>query len=241
MKLKNKPEGSRKKGNRKVNPIIVVVCEGKETEVDYFEGFNSRYMRVDVRVANKNSRGKNKAKATDPESLVKKANNIKNNDFDINKKDGDRVWCVFDVDINYNNSNAVQSKIDEIQKAKKISDKNEIKLGISNPCFELWYLLHYEYTTANLKNYDDVKKRLNKYINSYEKNISIYSELKQYVDNAIKNGKKLKKYHEDLGAKLPNIEKDNYKAVVKDLVESNPYTNIGDLIEYMESLRKIDS
>nr|WP_251862461.1 RloB domain-containing protein [Clostridium sp. Marseille-Q2269] len=27
---------------------------------------------------------------------------------------------------------------------------------MSNPCFEFWYLLHFEYTTANLKNYSSV-------------------------------------------------------------------------------------
>ncbi|WP_278319566.1 RloB family protein [Clostridium tepidiprofundi] len=86
----------------------------------------------------------------------------------MNEKDGDRVWCVFDVDINYNTNRAIQSKIEEIQKAKKIADKNKIKLGISNPCFELWYLLHFEYTTANFKNYDAVKKRLSRYIDNCE-------------------------------------------------------------------------
>lgn len=238
MKLKKRAESSRKRGIRKVNPTIVIVCEGKETEVDYFNGFNSRYTRVDVIVPDKNSRGKNKAKATDPESLVEKAIYYKENKYDIDEKDGDRVWCVFDVDINYNNNNAVKSKIDEIEKAKKISDKKKIKLGISNPCFELWYLLHYEYTTATLRNYDAVKQKLDKYIDNYEKNESIYDELKEQVYDAIERGKRLKKYHEDLGKKLPNVEKDNYKATAKDLVESNPYSNVGELVEYMEELNE---
>ncbi len=238
MKLKKIAESSRKRGIRKVNPTIVIVCEGKETEVDYFNGFNSRYTRVDVIVPDKNSRGKNKSKSTDPESLVEKAIYYKENKYDIDEKDGDRVWCVFDVDINYNNNNAVKSKIDEIEKAKKISDKKKIKLGISNPCFELWYLLHYEYTTATLRNYDAVKQKLDKYIDNYEKNESIYDELKEQVYDAIERGKRLKKYHEDLGKKLPNVEKDNYKATAKDLAESNPYSNVGELVEYMEELNE---
>ncbi|KOA20100.1 hypothetical protein CLHOM_14700 [Clostridium homopropionicum DSM 5847] len=55
---------------------------------------------------------------------------------------------------------------------------------------------------------------------------------------AIEISKRLRKHHESLGRKLPNVEKDKYKAIVKDLVESNPYTNIGDLVEYMEGLEK---
>lgn len=142
MALKRKAEKPRKTGRRKQNPIIFIVCEGKDTEVSYFKNFNSRYTRVDVRIADKGAIGKNKGKYTDPENIVKKAKNIvlENKDI-INEENGDRVWCVFDTDINYNNNNAVQSKVDEINKAKNIANKHKIRLGISNPCFELWYLL----------------------------------------------------------------------------------------------------
>ncbi|WP_082204383.1 RloB domain-containing protein [Clostridium homopropionicum] len=140
--------------------------------------------------------------------------------------------------MNYKNNNTIQSKIDEIEKAKPIADKNKINLGISNPCFELWFLFHFEYTTANLKDYDAVIQKLNKYITDYEKNKDIYEKLKQLTIKAIEISKRLRKHHESLGRKLPNVEKDKYKAIVKDLVESNPYTNIGDLVEYMEGLEK---
>ncbi|KYH25964.1 hypothetical protein CLTEP_28030 [Clostridium tepidiprofundi DSM 19306] len=72
MKLKKKAETHRKKGKRKVNPIIVIVCEGKETEVDYFEGFNSRYTRVDVRIVDKILKGKIKQKLQFPKIWLKK-------------------------------------------------------------------------------------------------------------------------------------------------------------------------
>ncbi|WP_251862450.1 RloB family protein [Clostridium sp. Marseille-Q2269] len=235
MKLNKRDEGVRKKGRRKVNPTIVIICEGKETEVDYFKKFNSRYTRVDVRVADKNSIGKNKAKATDPESLVDKALYIKENDYDINPKDGDRVWCIFDVDIDYNNNNPVESKIQQIERAKKRAN-NKIILGISNPCFEFWYLLHFEYTTANLKNYNSVIKKLNKYIKDYEKNKSIYDELKNNIDNAVKRSLKLKEYHESLHRQLPDRFINNYNINVRDFIQSNPYTNIGDLVQYIDKL-----
>ncbi|MBN1037070.1 RloB domain-containing protein [Clostridium botulinum] len=238
--LKRTAEKSREqlRKKRKQNPTIVIICEGKDTETIYLDNFNSKYTKVDVRIADKNSKGKNKGKATDPENLVKKAIEISKKDYDINEKDGDRVWCVFDIDINYNNNNAMQSKINEIQKAKTLSNKNKIRLGISNPCFELWYLLHFEYTTANLKNYDDVKKRLDKYISNYDKNKNVYSELKNNLTTAISNSKKLKKHHESLDKILPNVENDYLKINVEDFVKSNPYTNINELIEYMETLER---
>ena len=236
--LKRTAEKSREqlRKKRKQNPTIVIICEGKDTETIYLDNFNSKYTKVDVRIADKNSKGKNKGKATDPENLVKKAIEISKKDYDINEKDGDRVWCVFDIDINYNNNNAMQSKINEIQKAKTLSNKNKIRLGISNPCFEFWYLLHFEYTTSNLKNYDDVKKRLDKYISNYDKNKNVYSKLKDNLTTAISNSKKLKKHHESLDKILPNAENDYLKINVEDFVKSNPYTNINELIEYMETL-----
>lgn len=236
--LKRTAEKSREqlRKKRKKNPTILIICEGKDTETIYLDNFNSKYTKVDVRIADRNSRGKNKGKATDPENLVKKAIEIQKKDYDINEKDGDRVWCVFDVDINYNNNNAIQSKITEIDKAKLLANKNHIRLGVSNPCFELWYLMHFEYTTANLKNYDDVKQRLDKYIKNYDKNRNVYDELKPYLKDAIDEAKKLKQYHESLGRTLLNTESEYLKITADNIVKSNPYTNISDLIEYMESL-----
>lgn len=238
MKLNKKAESARREGKRKPNPVIVVVCEGKDTEVNYFDYFDSRYARVDVKVADKSSRGKDKGKATDCESLVERAVYFKQNKYYINEEDGDRVWCIFDVDINYNNDNGIQSKITEIEKAKKIAKNNKIRLGISNPCFELWYLIHFKYTTAYLKDYNAVKSKLESEtpIKAYEKNKDIYNLLKDKMNEAIKNGNKLRNHHKEDGKKLVNAESDAANLNVRDIVESNPYTNIIDLIEYIEEL-----
>lgn len=238
--LKRTAEKSREqlRKKRKKNPTILIICEGKDTETIYLDNFNSKYTKVDVRIADRNSRGKNKGKATDPASLVKKAIEIQNKDYDIDEKDGDRVWCVFDVDINYNNNNAIQSKTTEIDKARTLSNKNHIRLGISNPCFELWYLLHFEYTTANLKDYNDVKQRLGKYIQNYDKNKNVYELIKPYLNDAINRAKKLKQYHESLGRILPSGENDYLRVTAENNVKSNPYTNIIDLVEYMENLEQ---
>ena len=130
MGLKRRAEKSREsRKKRKTNKLILIICEGKDTETDYFENFNSKYTKVQVKIADKSSKGKNRGKVTDPENLVKKAVKFKK-EYDIEEKNGDRVWCVFDIDINYNNNNAVQSKISEIQKAKLKADKDKIRLGM---------------------------------------------------------------------------------------------------------------
>lgn len=237
-RIKETPREKRKK--RKVKPTIVIVCEGKETEPIYFEKFRTKYVNVDVKIPDKSSKGKNKGKETDPSSLVEKAIYYKKR-MDIIHKDGDRVWCIFDVDINYQNPDAKTSKQKEIESAYKDAYKNNIYLGISNPCFELWYLLHFQYTTGFLKDGDAVKQRLNTTpIKNYKKNVCIHTHIKDKINIAIDHAKKLKAYHEDLGKTFVNIEKDKSKLNIKDIVDSNPYTNIGDLIEYMESLEHPD-
>lgn len=240
MKIKRKAESSRKKGNRRTNPIIVIICEGKETEVNYFDYFNSKCTKVDVKIIDKKSRGKNKGKITDCENLVNRAIYYKKSKYDINEKDGDRVWCIVDTDVNYKNPNGQHSKIAEFQKAQTIASRNKIRLGISNPCFELWYFLHFKYTTAYLRDYEAVRRKLKREtpIVDYEKSQDICELLKDNIKKAIDNGRRLEKFHNKNGKKLVNVEYDLSNLNVKDVVESNPYTNIMDLIEYIEELNK---
>lgn len=117
-----------------------------------------------------------------------------------------------------------------------MAQKNKIKLGISNPCFELWYLLHFKYTTAYLKDYSSVKNILEKEtpLKNYNKNKDIYDLLKDEIPNAIQNGLELREYHERNGKTLSNVNLT--KQNIKDIVESNPYTNIMDLVQYIEIL-----
>lgn len=49
----------------------------------------------------------------------------------------DQIWCVFDRDEHPNFDDAVS-----------LADVHDIKLAISNPCIELWFVLHFENRTA---------------------------------------------------------------------------------------------
>lgn len=236
--IKETPREKRKR--RKINPTILIVCEGKETEPLYFKGFRSRYVNVNIEIPEKSSMGKNRSKTTDPLNLIKKSIYYKQNKYYINAEDGDRVWCVFDIDVNYQNPDSLKAKSSEIQAAYEVAKRNNIKLGISNPCFELWYLLHFTYTTAFLKDFDAVRQKLeNTPLKGYKKTSSIPSDIKMNTSVAISNSLKLKDYHESLGKKLINFEDDPSNVIIKDFVESNPYTNIADLVMYMEELEKL--
>lgn len=218
---------------------MLIISEGKDTEIDYFKNFNQKYVNVDVKPLDRYSVGKNKSRKTDPLNLVEKAIDYVENKYDINEKDGDRIWCLMDIDLNYNNPNPIDSRIQEIQKAFTRSEDFrkrstiKINLGLSNPCFELWYLLHFKYTTANMKDYDSVKKRLEKDtpLSEYEKNKSVYSQIHDNTLTAIKNSEKLRNHYKFYN----NILEINH-TTINEFVKSNPITNIDILVGYIECL-----
>ena len=102
------------------SPIDLVVCEG-ETEVDYLCEL-ARSLRIHVHIC--------KGDGTDPKSIFSTAKRKV-------KEDGvkyDKVFCVFDRD----NHHTAFAEAIELCKSKKF-----IPI-VSNPCFELWLILHFQ-------------------------------------------------------------------------------------------------
>lgn len=99
---------------------ILVVCGGRCTEPDYFRGLKG-YLRnpaIQVRI---------KAKGRDPEDLVRYARTM----APVGADEFDEVWCVVDLD-DY-----------DLESTTALAAKLDVRLAVSNPCFELWLLLHY--------------------------------------------------------------------------------------------------
>ena len=148
---------------RKPKTKILIAVEGKnKTEKNYFNNFENGQRPYNISYA----RGTN----TDPLNLV--AMLIKEiKELGLNLQNGDMAYCVFDTDTN-------QEKNIIINKAIELAKKNRIIVITSSPCFEIWFLLHYIYTTASMSN-DDVIKALKKHYSKYEKNINIYPYIKE--------------------------------------------------------------
>jgi hypothetical protein len=76
-----------------------------------------------------------------PMSLVEKAVEVKTEEERHEKRDRgrahDEIWCVFDVD-----------EHPHLEQASAVAAANDINLAISNPCIELWFLLHFADQTA---------------------------------------------------------------------------------------------
>ncbi len=189
---------------RKQKSKILIAAEGKnKTEKTYFSNFEDGKKSYNITYA----RGNN----TDPLKLVKML--IKEIDeLKLDLQDDDVAYCIFDTDVDTN-----KNKI--IEEAIQLARKNNIKIITSSPCFELWFLLHYDYTTANMDS-EEVIKRLKEYYPKYEKNINIYPDIIKEIDLAIDRAKKLEKYQTDNNRRIGTVE-------------ANPNTEVYKFVEYL--------
>ena len=189
---------------RKQKSKVLIAAEGKnKTEKTYFSNFEDGKKSYNITYA----RGNN----TDPLKLVKML--IKEIDeIKLDLQDDDVAYCIFDTDVDPN-----KNKI--IEEAIQLAKKNNIKIITSSPCFELWFLLHYDYTTANMDS-EEVIKRLKEYYPKYEKNINIYPNIIKEIDLAINRAKKIEKYQIDNNRRIGTVE-------------ANPNTEVYKIVEYL--------
>lgn len=110
----------RRLNTRDVRKRFLIVCEGKRTEPNYFEGF-----RVPGKIEGGSER--------DPLRLVEIAI-----DWRTRKKDMyDQIWCVFDRD---------SVPAERFNRALELAAKEGIEVAYSTPAIEFWFLLHYGFT-----------------------------------------------------------------------------------------------
>ena len=72
---------------------------------------------------------------------------------------------------------------------------NGIDLAVSNPCFELWLLLHFR-ENPGMQHRAKVKEMLKKHVPEYAKHID-YSAFSEGYSSAVKRAEQLDKFAED--------------------------------------------
>ncbi|MFC5282100.1 RloB family protein [Pedobacter alpinus] len=111
---------------------FLIICEGKNTEPCYFEGFPVPSKSVII------ERGCNtKNKLVD--FAIKKSQEEENKDRE--------VWCVFDYDIKPDEA-ATQPQ--DFNSSIDKAEQNGLKVAWSNDAFELWFVLHYQELESNI-------------------------------------------------------------------------------------------
>ena len=188
--------------SRKSKRVILVAYEGSnKTEKNYFSNFANREKEFVIKIVPGNE--------TDPVNLMKQTIQ-KSKELTLDLSNDDKAYCIFDADTK------IEKNI-QIINAINLAKKYNIIPIVSTPCIELWFLLHYEYTTSSIDS-NEVIKRLRKYYPKYEKNCNIYPVIKNKIDIAINNSFKLEEYHLKNNRKLG-------------LVETNPYTEVYKIVK----------
>jgi len=138
--------------------VIIIACEGK-TEENYFKIFSSKNKIIKVKDISVEIL--EKQEASDTKSAPMHVLNLLDEYARHYQIDNDELWMVIDRD-RQNNS---KKQLEEIINSCK---KNNYNIALSNPCFELWLLLH----VRDLSEYDDltiIKIKANKRISSSKK------------------------------------------------------------------------
>jgi hypothetical protein len=122
----------RRRPEREPRKRFLLFCEGEVTEPDYFGGWRrflrSRLIKIEISP----ERG-------DPLQLVQRAVSAKETAETQARRESDEnllyeeIWCVLDVDDHA-----------RLARARQVAQQHGIHLAVSEPCFELWGLLHYQ-------------------------------------------------------------------------------------------------
>ena len=129
-----RPSGRRpRRGHtpRRERRVIRVLTEGKVTEPSYLTAWARRY-RHTISLSLSES-------GMAPETLINHASRHlrRRRRSRRSEQDFDEIWCVFDVDQHPNVSTAIHN-----------ARQSGVEVAVSNPCIELWLVLHVQDQTA---------------------------------------------------------------------------------------------
>ena len=116
----------RRPGRLSQRSRFLIYVEGSVSETLYIRGMRSDLGRRGPNITLGSTRG-------EPLGLVREA--LRHREREQGDS-FDQVWCVFDVE-----SPDPHASLSE---AIALAHRNGIKCGITNPCFELWLILHFE-------------------------------------------------------------------------------------------------
>ncbi|MBP3783813.1 MAG: RloB domain-containing protein [Butyrivibrio sp.] len=202
-KIKHKKRDAR---TRREKSVYLIVAEGtNKTETMYFSNFQGQgrdYRIIFVSAGH----------STDAESLYL-ALSKKWKELELSAARGDKGFVVADGDND-------KDKLDKIAKALKKNKNDSIHFIVSNPGFEVWFLMHFGYSSKFFKDCDEVIGVLKKKVSKYDKNYDVYQEISELTDGAIANAKKLEDYFE--GHSWPSVE-------------CNPRTDVWKLVDLLRN------
>lgn len=167
----------RKKPVRNPRFRILIVCEGQVTERKYFKAFQHDVKNPRVHVELPDQTGVPLTVVKTAARLASEANEDAERQRDENLR-FDSVWAVFDVDAH-----------PHLAEARALAANSNVHLAVSNPCFELWALLHLDDQRAHIER-GVLASRLRTHLPDYDKHLP-YDILKDGYLEAVRRAESL--------------------------------------------------
>lgn len=191
--------------------VTLIVCEGEKTEPEYLKGLRKF---CDLNPANVKIVP---ADGTDPVGIVRQAIKICRS----NPGEFDKVFCVFDRDGHTNYQQALG-----LVANSPLGRKRVLAAITSVPCFEIWLLLHYTYSSAPIaasggrSACDNVLVALRRHLPKYEKAFGdTFETIAPMLGTALTHADRLAIHNHDTGS-------------------DNPATKLHELVKYLQLLKR---
>ncbi len=191
--------------------VALIVCEGEKTEPEYLKALRKA---LDLNPANVKIVA---AEGNDPVSIVRESIAT----YRSSRGEFDRVFCVFDRDGHANYQQAL-----DLVANSPLGRRGILAAITSVPCFEIWVLLHYQYSSAPVaasggrSACDNVVTAIRRHLPEYEKAFrDIFEKITPMLDTAITHADRLAVHNRDSGS-------------------DNPATRVHELVKYLRSLKR---
>lgn len=182
-------------------PRLLIICEGRVTEPSYFRGLKAEEQIRAVEVIVDSEGGTPKTLVERAVSRMKAARRAAKGARDQNLI-YDEIWCVFDVDEH-------PKLIDAMQQA----EANKISIAVSNPCFELWLLLHFKDHRAWI-NRHAAQSACRECLKGFEKEIDFLA-IRNRMEEAIHRATELERWQQGRGRVGHNPSTTVHKLVLR--------------------------
>lgn len=170
-------------------PVMLITAEGNnKTEQLYFTSFQRQHGKYSLKFVKT-------GKDTDPDGMYKSLDNYwKNNE--LSRKCGDKAYIVMDLDCD-------ERKCKRVEALSKNSEN--IQFIVSNPCIEVWFSMHFSYSTHQFLDSKEPKRELQNYIKDYEENMNVVGILEPKLHFAMENSTRLQQYYEGIGIRWGTV------------------------------------
>lgn len=172
---------ARNTASREPKRRLLVVCEGKVTEPTYLRGLERliRNAKLVIDIPPE-------PQGSDPRTLVEWAQDLSQKATELACRENDpflaydEVWCVFDVD---------EHPPHRMNDVRQLATAHGVKLAVSNPCFELWLLLHFRESPGS-RHRHELQRMLGGFIAGYDKRFP-FEMVAPGVDDAMRRAQRL--------------------------------------------------